>query len=177
MVWAGRAGSWRHAPGWCGSNRRPPRLHPALQRLQNDHAAAAAGTRRPWVRRFGRLGWCCCRRHRQQRPGAGDVGLSPGAGEQAIMPNAAPPMRGFSPPLTPGLGEEGVVILRVLREPCGAAPATPASRLPAVSKNRNDASPQLDYLPVPTVPLPCGEVRCTSPARRTSGRAGRGVRV
>ena len=87
-VGTGRAGSWRHRPGWCGTNRRCARLHPALEGFDDDHAPAATRTRRPRLRQFD---WFCrivYLRHREQRTGACDIGLAAGAREQAIVPNA-----------------------------------------------------------------------------------------
>src|ERR1035437_7330266 len=42
---------------------------------------------------FDRIGCLGCRRHRQQRPGAGEIGLASGAGEEAAVPNAVKPLR------------------------------------------------------------------------------------
>jgi hypothetical protein len=66
-----------------------------LEGLDDDHASAAARTRRSrlrWFDRFRRLGY---RRHREQRTGAGDIGLAAGGQEQAIVPNAVKALRQY----------------------------------------------------------------------------------
>jgi hypothetical protein len=71
-VGAGRAGSWRHAPGWFGRSRRRTRLGPALEGLDDDHAPAAARTGRPGVGWFDRFSRFNVRRHCEetvQNPG------------------------------------------------------------------------------------------------------------
>jgi len=88
-----RAGSWRHRPGWCRRNRWRTRLHPALEGLDDEHAPAAAGTGRPWIWRLDRLNARDWRWHRKQSPGAGDVGLAAGAGEQAVVADAMEALR------------------------------------------------------------------------------------
>ena len=60
------AGSWRHRPGWCGTNWRRARLRPALEGFDDDHVPAAARTGRPRLRQFDRFIWLCWRRHREQ---------------------------------------------------------------------------------------------------------------
>ena len=91
---SGRAGSRRDHPGWRCSTGRRARLAPALERLDDDHAPAAARTGRACVGRFHRLQGCrLLRRDRQQLAGAGDAGLASGTGEQAIMPDAVEPAR------------------------------------------------------------------------------------
>src|ERR1700730_3724981 len=85
-----RAGSRRHRPGWCGTNRRRARLHPTLEDLDDDHAPATARTGWSWIGWFSRFN---CRRHREQLPDAGDIGLAAGAGEQAVVSNAVEALR------------------------------------------------------------------------------------
>ena len=88
-----RAGSRRHRPGWRRRNRWRTRLHPALEGLDDEHAPAAAGTGRPWIWRLDRLNARDWRWHRKQSPGAGDVGLAAGAGEQAVVADAMEALR------------------------------------------------------------------------------------
>ena len=94
-VGVGHAGSWRHRPGGCGTNWRRARLRPALEGFDDDHASAAARTRRPRLRWFNRFIWLCWRRHREELPGACDIGLAAGAREQAIVPNAVKTLRQY----------------------------------------------------------------------------------
>jgi len=87
-VSVGRAGS-RRRPGSCGSVGRRARLHPALERLDDAHAPAAAGTRWAPIERFWRFDRLWRRRgHGKQFAGAGYIGLACGTGEQAVMADA-----------------------------------------------------------------------------------------
>ena len=71
---AGEAGGAR---GWAA----------AADDLDDDHATAATRTRRRSIRRRRRLRLGRCGGV-EQLPGAGDIGLVGGAGEQALVPNA-----------------------------------------------------------------------------------------
>jgi len=84
----GRAGS-RRRPGSCGSVGGARGLHPALERLEDAHAPAAAGTRWEPIERFWRLDRLWRRRgHGKQFAGADYIGLACGTGEQAVMADA-----------------------------------------------------------------------------------------
>src|SRR5258707_13240437 len=83
-----RAGSRRHRPGWCRTNRRRARLHPTLEDLDDDHAPATARTGWSWIGWFDRFSRLNCPRHREQLPDAGDNCLAAGAGEPAVGSNA-----------------------------------------------------------------------------------------
>src|SRR5215204_1533900 len=84
-VVARRAGSRVAPPGWARAMRRRPRLVPARERLDDDHAAAAAGTRRTRVKRLLRLVVVGRRRDGQEMAGEREAGLAGGAGEQAVV--------------------------------------------------------------------------------------------
>jgi hypothetical protein len=72
---------------------RRARLHPALERLDDAHAPAAAGTRWEPIERFWRLDRLWRRRgHGKQLAGAGYIGLACGTGEQAVMADAVEAM-------------------------------------------------------------------------------------
>src|SRR3954462_4433739 len=86
-VMARRAGSHVAPPGWIRPMRRCPRLVPARERLDDDHGAAAAGTRRARVQRL--LRWVIDgRRDGQEMAGEREAGLAGGAGEQAVVTDA-----------------------------------------------------------------------------------------
>jgi hypothetical protein len=87
-VGTGRAGSRHGHPGWCRRNRRRARLPPALEGLDDDHAPAAARPRRSWLRWYHRFSRFNDRRHREQRTGAGHIGLAAGAREPAVVSHA-----------------------------------------------------------------------------------------
>jgi hypothetical protein len=88
---AARAGSRIGGPGCGGVVRWRPWLAPSLERLDDDHMAAAARARRPCIDRLlpdiviGR------RSDRHQLAGEREMGPAGGAGEQAIMPDAVEP--------------------------------------------------------------------------------------
>src|SRR5829696_4497090 len=84
-VVARRAGSRVAPPGWARAMGRRPRLVPARERLDDDHAAAAAGTRRTRVKRLLRLVVVGRRRDGQEMAGEREAGLAGGAGEQAVV--------------------------------------------------------------------------------------------
>ena len=63
-------------------------MHPALENLDDDHAAATAWAGWTSVLRFG---WCCClrrRRHRQKFSGTREICVAPATGEQSVMADA-----------------------------------------------------------------------------------------
>ena len=68
--------------------RRSARLPPAFERLDDDHASAAAGAWRAEVVRFVRGVVIGRRGDVQQFAGEREAGLAGGAGEQAVMPDA-----------------------------------------------------------------------------------------
>jgi hypothetical protein len=91
-VSASRAGSRRAAPGWCGCVRWRAWLPPSPEGLDDDHAAAAAGTGwEPieWLWHFDRLRRRC---HRKRFAGSRYMCLAGGTGEQAVMANAVEAM-------------------------------------------------------------------------------------
>ena len=94
-VEVGRAASRRHHPGaggWCAG------LSDTTEDLDDDHAAAAAWAWRPWIGRrggFSRLARCW---GGEQVPGACDIGLATGAGEQAVVPDAVEAFGFLVPP-------------------------------------------------------------------------------
>src|SRR5260370_40297454 len=88
-----RAGSRRHAPGWCRTTRRGARLPQRLEDPEDDHAPATARTGWSWIGWFDRFSRLNCRRHREQGPDAGDIGLAAGAGEHAVVSEAAEDLR------------------------------------------------------------------------------------
>jgi len=57
------------------------RLHPAWEVFDDDHASAAARTKGPRLRQFDRFCRLVDLRYRDQRTGAGDIGLAAGAHE------------------------------------------------------------------------------------------------
>src|SRR3954447_24379708 len=92
--------SWCRGPDpslWRG---RTARCRAALEDLDDDHAAAATGAGRAMVCRsaggligavvLGRRIWR--QRHGDQLPGARDVGLATGAGEQPVVWDAVEPL-------------------------------------------------------------------------------------
>jgi hypothetical protein len=61
--------------------------------LDDDHATAAAWAWRAWIGwRSGFFG-LSRRRHREQLPGKGDIGLAAGAGEQAVVTDPVEALR------------------------------------------------------------------------------------
>lgn len=83
------AGSWGSLPVRCGFVRRSARPPPAFEHLDDNHSPAAAGAWRAEVVRFVRgiiIRW---RGDVQQFASEREAGLAGGAGEQAVVPNAA----------------------------------------------------------------------------------------
>jgi hypothetical protein len=92
-VIAGRAGSRRAAPGWCGRIGWRAWLAPSPEGRNDGHAATAARTgRKPieglwWL---DRLWWRC---HGKQFAGTRDIGLAGGTSEQAVVADAVEAVR------------------------------------------------------------------------------------
>ena len=87
-VQTGHAGSWGVLPVRRPCGRRSARLPPALERLDDDHASAAARAWRADVVRFFRVVVIGRRGDVQQFAGEREAGLAGGAGEQAIVADA-----------------------------------------------------------------------------------------